>query len=128
MATQPLKIKIQYQAYRIVLWQLLSVAVLSLFAMPFFGIAKSTAVITGGMVYGLPNLLFVWGVFRFVSAQQMPQFVTAFFIGEMLKLMISALLFVMIVNYLSLSLLFTLLGFIGGIVSFWIVSLLHFSK
>ena len=128
MPAKKLKNIIQNEAYRLVLLQLLGVVVLSVCAFILQGRVSAFSVFAGGMSYVLPNLIFVWLVFRFVGVQQMTQFVTAFFFGEMLKLIISAILFLVIVKYLPVSLLSELIGFVGAIVSFWIVCLWHFSK
>lgn len=128
MATKPLKKIIQHEAYWIVFLQLVCVCCLALIALSFAGIKNSLSVLAGGLAYGLPNLIFVWRVFRYAGVRQMNQFVIAFFMGEMLKLLISAILFLLIVKYLPLSLLSVLVGFIGAIVSFWIVCMWHFSR
>jgi ATP synthase protein I len=128
MASKPLNKIIQHEAYRIVFWQLVGIVVLALFALLTSGITSGFSVLAGGMAYGLPNLIFVWRVFKFAGAHQMTQFITAFFLGETMKLVLSALLFLVIVKYLSVSLLSGLIGFAGAIVSFWIVCMWHFSK
>lgn len=128
MATKPLNKRVQNEAYRLVIWQLAGVVVLALLALLIRGSMSGLSVFVGGMAYGLPNLVFVWLVFRYVGAHQVAQFITAFFLGEMLKLILSAILFLVIVKHLPVSLLSTLVGFIGAIVSFWIACMLHFSK
>lgn len=128
MATKSLQNRVQSEAYKIVLLQLASVLILACFAFLFGGKVVGFSVLAGGLAYALPNLIFVWRVFRFVGAQQMTQFVLAFFIGEMMKMFISAILFLIIVKYLPVSLLSELIGFIGAIVSFWIVCMWYFSR
>jgi len=121
MATKSLKELVQNKAYRIVMLQLAGVAVLALLALILYGMTSGFSVLMGGLAYGLPNLVFVWRVFRYAGASQMNQFMAAFFIGEMAKLALSAILFLIIVKYLPVSLLSVLIGFIGSIISFWIV-------
>lgn len=128
MVTKSLRHLIQSAAYQLVFLQLSGVVILALIACLVAGLESGFSVFAGGMAYGLPNLFFVWRVFRYVGAQQMQQFMTAFFIGEAIKLLLAAFLFLMIVKYLPVSLLSTLLGFIGAMVSFWIVCIWHFSK
>lgn len=128
MAVKSLQKLVQNEAYQIVLLQLASVILLSFCAFLLNGPHVGFSVLTGGMAYVLPNLIFVWRVFRFVGAQQMTQFVVAFFVGEMMKMFLSAILFLMIVKYLPVSLLSELIGFIGAIVSFWVVCMWHFSR
>lgn len=123
-----LRKSVQYQAYRLVLWQLAGVALLAIIALIFKNKTAAFSVLMGGLAYGVPNLIFVWAVFRFVGAQEMLKFITAFFLGEMFKLFISAILFLIIVKYLAVGLLSTLVGFIGAIVAFWVVCMWHFSR
>lgn len=128
MAVKPLRKIIQHEAYKIVFWQLAGVFLLAGAALIFMGNRHGISVLAGGLAYGLPNLLFVWRVFRFTDAQQMNRFVVEFFFGEMLKMIVSGILFVLIVKHLPVSLLSVLAGFVGAIVSFWIVCIWHFSK
>lgn len=130
MATKPPTLKkiIQNQAYKIVFYQLLGVALLTLMILPIRGPIDSFSVFMGGMAYGLPNLFFVWRVFRFAGAQEIGPFMLAFFWGETLKLILSGILFLVIVKTLPVSLLFVLVGFVSAIVSFWIACMWLFSK
>jgi ATP synthase protein I len=128
MAAQTLKKIVQNKAYRIVLLQLAGVVILAFLALLMRGLTSGLSVLLGGLAYGLPNLVFVWRVFRYVGASQTTQFVAAFFIGEMLKLAFSAVLFIVIVKYLPVSLLSVLIGFAGAIVSFWVVCFCMFSR
>jgi len=119
---------VQQQAFKIVYWQLAGVVALALLSLPIAGTTSAFSVLCGGLCYGLPNLFFVWRVFRYAGAQQMTQFMSAFFIGEMLKLVFSGILFLLVVKYLPVSLLSVLVGFAGAIVLFWIVCMWRFSK
>jgi ATP synthase protein I len=125
---RPLNKIIQNEAYRLVYLQLLAVLSISALFWLFSGQKIGCSVLTGGMAYGVPNLLFVWHVFRYAGAKQMTQFMTAFFYGEMLKLILSGLLFLLVVKYLPTSLLFVLIGLIAAMMSFWTVCLFCFSK
>ena len=115
-------------AYRIVFVQMLCVIVLGLLALALYGQKSGLSVLSGGMAYVLANLLFVWRVFRYSGAQQMTQFVVAFFLGEMIKLVLSAILFIVIVKYWPVSLLSVLVGFIGAIMSFWFACIWLFTN
>src|SRR3990167_6986381 len=128
MVAKPLNKIIQNQAYQIVFYQLIGIVILAVLAIAVSGVANGLALFAGGMAYGLPNLFFVWRVFRFAGAHQMTQFMASFFIGELLKLILSAMLFLMIVKTLPVSLLSMLIGFIGAIVSFWIACVGYFYK
>jgi ATP synthase protein I len=120
MVTKTLQEIVQNKAYRIVKLQLAGVIVLALIALILHGVTSGFSVLMGGLAYVLPNLIFVWRVFRYAGASQMTMFMAAFFMGEMIKLVLAAVLFLIIVKTLPVSLLSELVGFIGAIVSFWI--------
>ena len=128
MAKLSLKNIIQHQAYQLVLLQLFGVVILSACALIKVNLFTAQSILLGGLAYILPNLLFVWRVFRHTGANQMAKFMAAFFVGEMTKLFLSAILVLMIVKYLPVSLLSVLIGFIGAIVAFWIACAWRFSK
>lgn len=119
---------LQQQAYQIVYWQTAGVAALAILIWPFAGWTHAFSILAGGLAYCLPNLLFVWRVFRYAGAQQMNQFMAAFFAGEMFKLFLSGILFLLVVKYLPVSLLSVLVGFGTAIILFWIVCMWRFSK
>lgn len=118
----------QKPAFEIVYWQLAGVAAFAFIALPFAGFKSACSILAGGLAYCLPNLLFVWRVFRYAGARQMNQFMAAFFVGEMFKLFLSGILFLLVVKYLPVSLLSVLVGFGAAIVLFWIVCMWRFSK
>jgi len=126
--TKPLQKIIQHQVYKIVIWQLIGIIVLAVIVLLFKGMKSGYSVLLGGMAYGLPNLFFVWRVFRFAGANQMSFFMAAFFSGELIKLFLSAILFVLIVKYLSVSLLSVLAGFIGAMVMFGMACFVQFTQ
>jgi ATP synthase protein I len=128
MVKNSIQQRVQSEAYLLVLLQIACVALLSIIGLLVNGILSGYSMLAGGMAYCLPSLAFVWLVFRFTGAQQMVAFLSAFFVGEMLKLIISAILFLLIVKYLPHSLLSVLVGYIGAIVSFWFVCLWHVTK
>lgn len=128
MVAIPLKNKIQQQAYRIVFWQWAGIFLFACLGLMIHGLSSGLSVLLGGFCYGLPNLIFVWRVFRYAGAHQMTQFLAAFFLGEMIKLILSGVLFLLIVKYLPVSLLSVLIGFLCAIVSFWIACISLFGR
>lgn len=113
---------VKTEAYRIVYWQLIVITGLALVLLLLKGLHSGLSAFLGGLAYGLPNLAFVWRVFDHAGAQAASRFVIAFVLGEAFKLFISAILFVLIIKYLSMSALYTLIGFCGAIIAFWVVS------
>lgn len=128
MAITALQKQVQQQAYRLVYWQLAGVVLLACAGLLLRGGTSGLSILAGGMAYGIPNLIFVWRVFRYAGAQEMTRFVVAFFFGEMFKLVLSSILIIFIVKYLPVSLLSVLVGFVGAIISFWIACFMQFSK
>ena len=86
------------------------------------------AALVGGLPYVLLNGLFALWVFRYNRAQDVYKFITAFMFGEAFKLVLGASLFLVVVQYLPFSLLCSLIGFIGAIISFWMASLWCFTR
>lgn len=123
-----LRNKVQHEAYYLVWLQLGIVCLIASITWIMLDINHAMAVISGGFAYGLPNLVFVWLVFRFVGAHQTSQFIAAFFAGEAFKLILSGILFVFIVKYLPVSLLSVLIGFISAIIAFWLVCIWYFMR
>ena len=122
-----LRQKIQNQAYKIVIWQLACVLLFAIIAAFLANLQSGWSVLAGGMTYVIPNLLFVATVFRFTGAQQMSQFMAAFYAGEMIKLILSGILFLLVVKYLPVSLSSVVIGFVGAIVAFWLVCFWQFA-
>src|SRR3990167_10070051 len=88
--TNKLTNTVKGEAYRIVYGQLAMVIALAFLAFIFRGILYGLAVLSGGLAYVLPNIVFVWRVFNHVSVRQIEKFMAAFFFGEIAKLLASA--------------------------------------
>lgn len=125
---KPLHKIIQHQAYGLVYGQFAVVLAIALLAAVCLGIKVGVSLLAGSLCYISPNLFFVWRVFRYANAGQMVQFMTAFFAGEVLKLILSGILFLLVVKYLPISLLSVLIGFILAMVAFWVVCFIRFSN
>src|SRR5262249_39249912 len=119
---------IKKEAYRIIYWQLILIMGLALVLFLLQGIQSGFSALLGGMAYWLPTLLFVWRVFAKTTAKAAKQFLLLFVAGEGVKLLLSAILFVLIVKYLPIHVLSVLIGFVGAVVSFWIASMLLLTK
>ena len=117
---------IQQKAYRLVRWQFIGIVILAV----SIAIASSTkiglSVFAGGLAYALPNLFFVWGVFRYAGANEMQRFLIAFFLGEIFKIILSGIIFILVVNYLPVSLISVLIGLAGAMIIFWIACFWQF--
>ena len=86
------------------------------------GKQKGWSAISGGLTYWIPTAIFMWRVSAHTGARAAMKFMMAFFAGEFVKLMLSAVMFAMAVKYLSTDMLYGLIGLIGAILAFWIAA------
>ena len=128
MSANSIKEIVRKEAYKIVFWQFICIALFAASTAILYSLTSGFSVLLGGMAYGLPNLFFVWRVFRYGRAHEMTKFLVAFMTGEMIKLILCGILFLLIVKYLPVSLLSVIVGLAGAMISFWIVCLGLFSK
>lgn len=120
-------LSIKKEAYRIIYWQLTLIVGLALVLFLLQGMRSGLSALSGGLACWLPTLLFVWRVFsRNVRAAK--QFIFLFIVSEGIKLLLSAVLFVIIVEYLPVNVVSVLIGFVGAIAAFWVASLLLLVK
>lgn len=119
---------IKKDAYRIIYWQLILIMGLALVLFLLRDIQSGLSALLGGLAYWLPTLLFVWRVFAKTTTQAAKRFLMMFTAGEIVKLLLSAILFVLVVKYLPVNVLSTLIGFAGAVVSFWIASMLLLTR
>lgn len=126
MAT--LKKSLQREALQLVFWQFIVTIVLSSIVLLIAGLMKGISTLLGGCAFIIPQFFFAWRVFSFAQPRLSSQFMVAFFLGEFAKLIISAVLFIIFVKYLPLHLIFTMVGFVAAIVSFWFVCGWRFSR
>lgn len=123
-----LKKSLQREALQLVFWQFIVTMVLSLIVLLMEGLTKGISTLLGGSAYIIPQFFFAWQVFSFAQPRLSGQFMVAFFLGEFAKLVISAILFILFVKYLSVHLTFLMAGFIVAIVSFWFVCSWYFGR
>lgn len=116
------------EIYRIIFGQLFLVMGLAVVLLLFQGIKSGLSVITGGLAYWLPTLLFVKSVFSRARVRTAKQFLAAFMIGETVRIFLSAILFLLVLNYLPVRLLPMLAGFVGAVIAFWIASLIFLGR
>lgn len=119
---------IKNQAYRVVYLQLMMVTGVAAVILLLWGTSEAFSALMGGLAYGLPTLGFVWRVFSRVNMRAVKPFLAMFFIGEITKLVISAILFILIVKYLPVVVLSVLIGYAGAIIAFWLSSIFFLSR
>lgn len=119
---------IKKEAYRLITRQLILIAGLAAIFLLVRGVKSGLSVFVGGLAYWLPTFIFVWRVFARATARAAKQFMLIFAAGESVKLFLSAILFVLVINYLPVELGSVLIGFIGAVVAFWIASVMLLAK
>lgn len=115
-------------AYSLVKWQLMVIICLVFILGLFAGMQAGKSALLGGLAYWLPNVFFVSCLFARADLQKPVRFLIILMLGEMAKLFIGALIFILIIKHMSVSVLAVLAGYIVAIISFWIASVIYFSQ
>lgn len=115
---------IRTQMLKIVFWQLIMIIGLALIVLVLQGIHKGLSILLGGLTYWLPTFIFVWRATAYAGAHEAMRFIVAFSVGEAVKLFLSGVFFVLIIQYFQVDLLCSLMGLVFAIVSFWISSVI----
>jgi len=119
---------VKTQTYQIVFWQLMLIMGLAVVIFLLRGLQSGLSALLGGLAYWLATLFFVWRVFRRASVKNGRQFIVSFLAGEVGKLVLSGIFFVLIVKYLPVSPVSEMIGFVGAIIAFWIASVIFFIR
>lgn len=114
---------INKEVFRIIFRQLLIIGAIAGALFVFKGKHSGTSALLGGLAYWIPTLIFVLRIFGRGSARGAKRFMVEFVTGEVIKLFLSGILFVLIVNYLPVDIVWVMVGFIGAVVAFWISSM-----
>jgi len=85
------------------------------------------SVMIAGLICIISNSYFTWRVFRHQGARAAKQFVKAFCFGEVVKLFIQGLLFVVAICFLPIAIGPFLLGFIVNLMIFWLAPFIQFA-
>lgn len=113
---------VRTQLYKILFWQFIIIMGLALVISFLQGRQRGLSAFLGGLTYWLPTFFFMWRVSAFATPRAAMQFMLAFFTAEAAKLVLSGLFFIFIIKYLSVDVLYGVMGLIGAIVAFWITS------
>ena len=89
------------------------------------GITEALSAILGGGACVIPNFLFSRCLFAAMNTTQTVKRILAnFYIGELIKLVLSAGLVLLIVLFIPVSLVPLIIGFVGAQFGFWLLPLL----
>lgn len=111
------------EVLRIVLYQLIMIVGLTLILLFLKGMHEGLSILAGAIAYWLPTFIFMWRASAHAGARAATRFMIAFFAGEMIKLFLCGVLFVVVIKYFNAQLLYAVVGLIGAIVAFWIASM-----
>ena len=119
---------VKTEILRIVIYQLMIILAFVLLAFLIKGIYGGLSVAAGAFCYWLPTLVFMWRVSSHTGARAAMRFMIALFAGEVIKLVLCSVLFLIAIKYMQLQLVYALIGLIGAIMAFWIASVLVLSQ
>lgn len=114
---------VKAEIYRIVVYQLIIIVGFVLVALFLTGIHSGLSVAVGAICYWLPTLVFMLRVSSYTGARAAMRFMVALFAGEVVKLVLCSVLFLIAIKYLHLQFSYALIGLIGAIIAFWIASI-----
>lgn len=106
-------------AYRLVGLQALVVLLIAA-GWLFGGLREALSALLGGAACVLPSLYFARRFFATTSAREAKQIIKAFYLGEVIKLALSAILVVLIVMFIPVVILPFITGFVGAQFGFWL--------
>lgn len=116
------------QINRWFLVQFLAVIVATLVALLLQGLFIAQSVFLGGLLCMLPQWLFARLWLAYYKASEAPKIIKMFYIGEVLKLLLTAALFLLILRYVPINPIACLIGFVVAQVAFWVAPLIELKK
>src|SRR5262249_25602252 len=109
--------------------QIAVVVLLTLIFLIFQGMQFAGSVLLGGAISILPNALFARWWFAYFKAKAANRLVGKFYVGEVIKLVLTVLLFIIVLTFISwVNILAYLLGFLMAQIVFWIGPVLQLSR
>jgi ATP synthase protein I len=112
-------------------WFLIQIVAIILATVAFLilkGPLFAKAVFLGGLLCIFPQWLFACLWFFYYKASAAPKIVKMFYIGEVVKLLLTGILFVMTLKYLAVNPLGCFSGFIIAQIAFWVAPLFSTKK
>jgi ATP synthase protein I len=106
-------------AYKLIAIQASIVVILS--ALFLFSSVKSAySVLLGGFCCVLPSIYFAHKLFKYVGARMAKKAIGAFYVGEVIKLAMIAVISIIIFKFIHISPMSYFIGFIVAQIAFWI--------
>lgn len=110
------------QAYRLVWLPIILVLVAALLFLAFNSITAGYSALLGGVVWLLPNLYFAHQVFSRIGTAK--QILWLFYRAEIIKLLLSAILFIVVCKFARIEIVPLLIGYMAAQMMFWLAPLL----
>ena len=105
---------------------ILQLAILGIMVLLWYNLAEGTAAysaLLGGLVYIIPAWCFAAKLFQHGGARAANKIVRAFYVGEALKLMLTAVLFALVLIFIRISALAFFSAYIIMQLAFWLAPL-----
>lgn len=113
---------------RLLKTQLLSTLVISLLLLLFFGKKEGVSALLGGLVALVPSILFAKQMFRYQGARAARQIVKSFYLGEALKILLTAILFTLVFVLYKVAPLAFFFTYIVVLMNYWFAPLIFANK
>lgn len=110
-------------AYRMVYLAAVTVVTAAVFFLIFRGVESGYSVLLGGAIWLLPSFYVAYRLFAKVKPAQ--QIIRTLYRAEVVKLLVSALLFVMMCKFLIVNVLALLIGYMIAQLAFWLTPLVE---
>ncbi len=111
-------------AFSYVLIQVIVVLLISILLFLLDNNIAAYSFLLGGIVNVLPNAYFAHNLFKKTGAQATREIVISFYLGEVVKFIITILLFTIIFKFFNTNKLALFLGYIMALFTFWLTTLI----
>ena len=109
-------------AYRLVRLQAVVVVIIAL-CWWIKGATEELSALLGGAICVLSNLYFAWRLFAITSSRAAKRIMINFFLGELIKLVLSAVLVILVMVFIPVAIVPFIIGFVGAQFGFWFAPL-----
>lgn len=112
------------QVNRWFLVQIVGIVVATMICLWLRGLFFAKSVCLGGFLCFIPQWVFARLWLAYYKASAAPKLVVMFYIGEVIKLLLTGFLFIGMYKYITLDVIGCLVGFVVAQVAFWIAPLI----
>jgi len=116
-------IKYKTMGWRLVTVQSVGVLLIAIIIAAVNGWPMGLSLLLGGLAVILPNAAFMLWLFAHIRPSQSQRMLQAFYLGELAKLILMALLLITVFHWLATKPALALVGFMSGIGLYWMTPL-----